>query len=526
MPHAQALLISRLLENLPGARLVETHISWVIVAGDFAYKLKKPVNLGFLDFSTPEKRRFCCEEEIRLNRRLAPDIYLEALPVTGTPTAPMLGGEGVALDWAVKMRAFPADATLDKAARLDHIALETLAARIARFHRDNAAAPADSHYGAPERVRQPIAENFAQLRALPLPAAAQPLLDALQTWSQREGARLEAHFAARRQGGFIRECHGDLHLGNIAWVNDAPLIFDGIEFNADLRFIDVISEIAFLVMDLIHRQAAPLAWRFLNHYLEHSGDYAGLTGLRYYLGYRALVRAKVAAIRAAQAAPPHDFAECLTYLHLAQTLIQVHAPALLLMHGVSGSGKSVISQSLLETLGAIRLRSDVERKRLFGLEALQRSTPPRSTASGDIHTRDIYTRNAGELTRAHLWRTSDRLLAEGFCVIVDATFISPAWRTPFTDLARKHACPWLLISPQVDLEELRRRVMHRQQRGNDASEADVTVLEAQWQTQIPLDAEEAAHAVPVTPGTDLAWLATSITQRLQTPPPSLTRASP
>jgi len=507
MPHVHPLLIRRLLDTLPGARLVETHISWVIVAGDLAYKLKKPLDLGFLDFSTLEKRRFCCEEEIRLNRRLAPDIYLEALPVTGSPEAPEWGGEGLVLDWAVKMRAFPADVTLDKTVKLEAEAIDAIAVRVAAFHDEIAAAGEDSPHGEAARIRQPVADNFTQLRVLPLPDEAHPLLDELESRSLREGKRLEAHFAARKRAGFIRECHGDLHLGNIAWVNDAPLIFDGIEFNPGLRFIDVISEVAFLMMDLMHRGETALAWRFLNRYLEQRGDYAGLPALRYYLGYRALVRAKVAALRAHQAEEVADFSECQTYLRLANTLTHPPSAALLLMHGVSGSGKTVISQNLLEALGAIRLRSDVERKRLFGLDASQRST---QVPGG------IYTRHAGERTRAHLQQISGALLTEGFCVIVDATFIAPEWRTPFIGLARTQDCPWLLISPQVDLEALRRRVMHRQHLGNDASEADLGVLEAQWHAQVPLNTEETAHAVPVAPGTDLAWLAAHVTQRLHT----------
>ncbi len=488
-------LITHLLNLLPGATLIETHISWVILAGGFAYKLKKPLNLGFLDFSTLEKRRFCCLEEIRLNSRLAPETYLEALPITGSEDHPEMGGTGPALEWAVRMRAFPKDATLDLEPRITAAQIDAIADRIAAFHRDIAQAPADSLHGSPEQVRAPIAQNFAQLRELQPPRDMLALLADLETWATTEGTRLAGHFAARKAQGFIRECHGDLHLGNIAWVNEAPLIFDGIEFNPDLRFIDVISEMAFLAMDLHHRGEAALAWRGLNRYLEHTGDYAGLAALPYYMGYRALVRAKVAAIRARQSGG--DFGECGVYLRLAARLIRTGSPALILMHGVSGSGKTVLSQQLLEGLGAIRLRSDVERKRLFGLAPLQDS---QSIPGG------IYTREAGEHTRDRLLTLARQLLGEGFRVIVDATFLARDWRQPFQALAEALHAPWVLVSPQVPEDVLRQRVSLRKAHGRDASEADLAVLEAQLAGQAPLEPEELRHSVAPMPDWNMGTL--------------------
>jgi aminoglycoside phosphotransferase family enzyme len=355
----------------PAPRLIETHISWVILAGDHAYKLKKPLDLGFLDFSTLDKRRACCEAEIRLNRRLAPHIYEAVVPVTGSPDEPRFGGEGPPLEWAVKMRAFPAEATLDREPAITPDQIDAIADQVAVFHDAIDVAPAESPYGLPEVVIAPVEANFAHLRSLSPPARALPLLERLETWSRAEGERLTTHFAARKAGGFIRECHGDLHLGNIAWIPDSPLpfstggmknqgkplIFDAIEFNPALRFIDVINEVAFLAMDLRHRGRDDLAWRCLNRYLEHGGDTTGLATLPYYQVYRAMVRAKVSAIRASQS--DGDFGECLGYLDLADRLAHDRHPALILMHGVSGSGKTWYSQQMLEALGAVRLRSDV-----------------------------------------------------------------------------------------------------------------------------------------------------------------------
>ncbi len=481
----------------PSVRLVETHISWVFIAGDYAYKLKKPLDLGFLDFSTPERRRFCCGEEVRLNRRLAPDIYLDVVPVTGTESDPRLGGEGPVLEWAVRMRAFPADATLDREPRLSSAQVDAIADVVARFHGEIAAAPQESAYGSPQVVYFPVGQNFEQIRGLNPPAEALPVLERIETWSQAANARLHGHFAARKADGHVRECHGDLHLGNIAWVDGRPLIFDCIEFNPNLRFIDVTSEAAFFCMDLTSRGLEPLAWRFLNRWLEWTGDYAGLAAFRFYQVYRAMVRTKVAFIRAGQ----HDTGardEALHYLALAERLSRPAKPALLLMHGVSGSGKTWLSQRVLEDFGAIRLRSDVERKRLFGLSPLDDS---RGIEGG------IYTEEASRRTFDRLAELARLILACGFPVIVDATFLRQAHRQPFLDLARELGVPLRILSLQVDPEQLHRRVTERTRRADDASEATLAVLESQLQACEPFTDEE-QPAVLVFDGTDdRAWTA-------------------
>lgn len=471
-------------------RLIETHISWVILTGDFAYKIKKPVNFGFLDFSSLEKRRHFCEEEIRLNTRLAPEHYLAVVPITGSPEAPRMEGAGPAIEWAVKMRAFPADSTLDREAEISAAQIDALAEQIATFHSRIASAPADSAYGTLESVTEPVETNFVQLNAL-LKAeneATKARLNDLQTWSQAEGQRLTEHFAARKANGFIRECHGDLHLGNIAWVNEKPLIFDALEFNPALRHIDVISEIAFLVMDLQHRNRPDLAWRFLNAYLEQNGEgfgnYDGLTALPYYLVYRAMVRAKVSALQASQGNA--DFSECLTYLKLAHRLAFDRRPALVLMHGVSGSGKTWLSQHLLEQLGGIRLRSDVTRKRLFGLKPLQDSSNLPSS---------IYTPEASLRTLTALLNAARKTLAAGFLTIVDATFIHRTWRAPFQALALEMDVTWQIVCVEAPVDVLQARIAKRQKSGTDASEANPEVLASQLAHLQPFSPEENIHAL-------------------------------
>ena len=463
-------------------RLIETHISWVLIAGDFAYKIKKPLNLGFLDFSSLDKRRHFCEEEVRLNRRLAPQIYLDTVAITGSESAPKIAGDGPVLDWAVRMRAFPADSTLDQAHRISATQIDAIADAVARFHRDLPPATRDSPFGEPAAALQPALENFAQIRALGPSPEMQTLLDHLEAWTRTEGHGLAAAFSERKRLGFIRECHGDLHLGNIAWVADAPLIFDCIEFNPALRWIDVLSELAFLFMDLIHREHAPLAWRLLNRYLEHTGDYAGLPVFRFYLVYRAMVRAKVAAIRAHQG-EIGAAGEIGGYLRLAATLSQGAQAKLLLMHGVSGSGKTWLSQQVLEQLGAVRLRSDVERKRLFGLGALETS---RHIEGG------IYTEAASVQTFQHLHDLARGLLRAGYPVIVDATFLKQAHRAPFAQLAAAMDVPLHILALQADEALLRQRLHARSAGGGDASEAGIAVLDMQLQAIDPFTEHEMA----------------------------------
>lgn len=488
-------LIASLCKAL-NARVIETHISWVLLAGEQAYKIKKPLDLGFLDFSTLKRRRFYCEEEVRLNRRLAPEIYLDVVPITGRQDAARIVGDGLALEWAVRMRAFPPDATLDRAGCLTGTHIDAIADTLARFHASIDPAPPDSPYGSLDAVMYPVRENFRQIRDLKPDPVALNLLNQIETWSETEGARLADHFAARKRGGWVRECHGDLHLGNIAWVDDKPLIFDCIEFDPALRFIDVTSEVAFLTMDLISRGRSELAWRFLNRWLEYTGDYAGLAALPFYQVYRAMVRAKVNLIRAAQADAAAGGA-ALDYLRLAKRLSQPRRPALLVMHGVSGAGKTSLSQQILEALGGVRLRSDVERKRLFGLQPLEAS---HRIPGG------IYTEAASRRTFERLAQLASMLLRQGYIVIADATFLRQAHRLPMIQAAKAARVPWRILSLQAPVDVLKQRVQRRAKARSDASEATVEVLLKQLDVQEPFDALEAEHVIRFDGSDDRHWL--------------------
>ena len=317
-------------------------------------------------------------------------------------------------------------------------------------------------------------------------------LDPLEAWTRERFEALRGLLAGRKAGGFIRECHGDMHLGNIALVDGEVLIFDGIEFNPDLRWIDVMNEVAFLVMDLEQAGRHALARRFLNRWLERTGDYEGVPLLDFYKVYRALVRAKVTAIRLAQPdLSAEDRASVLAeygrYVTLAEGYIRPRQGRLLIAHGLSGSGKTRIGQALLEAAPLIRIRSDVERKRLFGLPAEARTD---SALGGGI-----YGPEAGRRTYERLRELARPVLAAGWPVLADATFLHRGGRRAFADLAEELGVPWVILDLEAPLEVLEARVAERQAAASDASEAGVEVLRRQAETHEPLDEEERRHAV-------------------------------
>lgn len=470
-------------------RLIETHISWVLLTGEVAYKIKKPVDLGFLDFSTLALRQQACADEVRLNRRLAAEFYLGVVAITGSPDAPHIDGQGEAIEYAVKMRQFPVDATLDRLderGELGVLQIDRIAARLARFHLGECArASADSAWGEPDTIARPVAENFQLLADRLDDPAERRRLAGLQDWCAAEHGRLTPLMRARKRDGFVRECHGDLHLGNLAWVDDQLVIFDCIEFSAALRWIDVISEVAFCYMDLLHRGHRDLAMHFLNAWLEISGDYAGIALLRYYAVYRALVRAKVAALRAGQcdgSVAETSRAEVSSCLQLAERLSRKDPVQLCITHGLSGSGKTTVSQAMLQQHGMIRLRSDVERKRLAGLDALVRS----GAGVGE----GLYTQESSRRTYACLAHQAEGLLEAGWPVIVDAAFLERWQRDLFGEIAQRREVRFRILDIQADPVMLRERVSRRTAQGGDASEADTRVLQHQIETAQPLGADE------------------------------------
>jgi aminoglycoside phosphotransferase family enzyme/predicted kinase len=447
-----------IIKSLPDCRGVEeTHISWVLLTDAFAYKVKKPVAFPFLDYGTLEKRRACCAEELRLNRRFAPDLYLDVVDLGGEP--------------AVKMWRFAAEQRLDRVCAMGDLTgaqLSAFARDLAAFQQ-NAAVPSGPTFGAPGAVLVDALENFDELERL-LPDAARHLA-ALRKWTREEFARREGDFARRQAHGRIREGHGDLHLGNLVLLDGRIVPFDGIEFNAGFRHIDVASEIAFTLLDLLDHGRPGLANWLLSEWLVWSGDFDALTVLRFYLVYRAMVRCKVAALQ-------ERHAECVGYLGFAERLAVPPAPTFTITCGPSGCGKTWESSRRLATadfLRLVRLRSDVERKRLHGLAP--------DTASGGT----IYSRAATLRTYACLGELAETAVGAGWSVIVDAAFLKRAERAAFRALAGRLGAPFAILAPQADTATLRQRVAARR---GDASEADLSVLERQLDWMEPLAEDE------------------------------------
>ncbi|MEB3165367.1 MAG: AAA family ATPase [Cyanobacteriota bacterium] len=462
-------------------RLIETHLSWVLLTGSTAYKIKKPLNLGFVDFSTLELRHRACLEELRLNRRLAPALYRDVVPIHGPCEHARLYGDGPVIEWAVRMQEFPEQALLSDALERGAVepqAFALLAERLARFHAEAAVAPPGSSWGTVAQVGEPALANLTVLEACPAAAAA-AAVPRLRRWSEQTLAQLAPLLERRRQAGRIRECHGDLHLGNMALLEGVITVFDALEFSPALRWIDVISDLAFLVMDLERRRRPELAARVLNRWLECSGDYAGMALWRWYVTYRALVRAKVTALRLAQqGADPASGSsgdrsalerDLRDYLQLAvERGVAPRSPTLVITHGLSGSGKTHLAADLCRRLGWIHLRSDLERKRCFGLPLDRPSPVPVPGLYDPATTRTLYEQTLPDAARA--------VLAAGWSLIVDATFLLREQRQCMAQVARQLGCRFVILSFPADPGQARVRIDQRRAAGDDPSDADASVL--------------------------------------------------
>ncbi len=474
-------------------KIIETHISRLLLTGNYVYKIKKPVNFGFLDFSSLEKRHFYCQEELRLNQRLSKNLYLEVVPITGSYSQPKISGSGNPIEYAVKMRQFPTGGLLSEFATqkiLNASIIDELALLVAEFHQNTEVIEPHSMLGSAHTIKHWFNENFQHIHPLLSSQADKIQLETIKLWGKQEWRRNAGLFQIRLIDGFIRSVHGDLHLSNITLYQGTLTAFDCIEFNPMLRCIDVQNDIAFLLIDLWFFDYPQHAYRFLNRYLQLTGDYAGLQVLPYYLVYRALVLAKVALLRRTQQQQQTEvtrlYQEYKKYLFLAEQFTQAPRVMLIITHGFSGAGKSVIAEQVANRIGAIWLRSDVERKRLFGYAPLADTD---SAIDGGVyskhHTRETY---------KHLEHQTREILSAGFSVIIDATFLKQTQRKPFQKLAETQGNPFIILSIEASEPELCRRIELRQ---NDASEATIAVLHRQQGTAEPLSTEESAHTLTI-----------------------------
>ncbi|MGF1613467.1 MAG: AAA family ATPase [Gammaproteobacteria bacterium] len=497
-PLIAALQDARLYDHPVGRfSVLETHISWVLLTGFYAYKIKKPVDFKFADFSTLEQRRHYCQEELRLNRRFAPELYVDVIPITGSMHRPRLAGQGEPIEYAVKIREFPQEALLSHLAargKLTASHVDELATTLAASHGQLPPAAPGSPFGDPQQIHHWSQQNFTHIKPGLKESADLCALSRLRTWVDEEFGCRRGQLTARKDQGFIRECHGDLHLGNLVLLEGHVVPFDCIEFNEQLRWIDVMSEVAFTVMDLRDRGYPTLSCRFLSRYLERTGDYAGLGVLRYYLVYRALVRAKVAMLRMAEVegGGPQEEAiwrEYRSYLKLAVSFSRERRRGLVITHGVSGSGKSTVAAQLVESLGAILIRSDVERKRLYGFAPQART----HSALGA----NVYSPEATRLTYERLSVLAARALDLGWPVIIDATFLLRAERDRVRQLAVGLRVPFVILDCRSPERVLRQRVAQRVEGGERVSEAGTEVLAQQLQTEQPLQEGERGYCVSV-----------------------------
>lgn len=485
-------MIERLVQSYEdeAPEIIETHISWLLIVGDWVYKIKKPVYLGFLDFRALAQRRFYCEEEIRLNKPFCPEVYVDVVPIVEDGGLLRFGGDGTPLEYAVRMRRFDQamrlDAQLD-AGSLTIADMRELANVIAMRHRaadrlDNA-----ERQRAVKRVGSLAMENFPPLQG----SVDDSLVDELRSWTQNELDLLEPLLWRRFDEGLYRECHGDLHLANLVRLPSGIAAFDCLEFSAELRNTDVMADVAFLVMDLAVRRELAMASHFLNRYLEVSGDYGGMRVFNLYFTYRCLVRAKVAVIRSQERSSVQerhdDLDEARRYCELAHRQSKARRRVLVTMNGLSGSGKSWVSGRVMDAVPAIRIRSDIERKRMFGLEEHADS---KSAIGHGMYSDEATARLYGQLNEH-----AGSLLDAGHNVILDASFLRHSERDGARRVAEQTNSAFCQLQVIASESMLRQRLQKRSQEQVDASEAGLRVLEHQLAHAEALTDDEQERAI-------------------------------
>ena len=491
--HLQALLSARGYPHpVRTVELIETHVSWILLTGEYAYKIKRPLQYSFVDQRTLERRRFLCHEEVRLNRRFAPELYLGVCPIAERAGEAQVEGAGPVIEYAGKMRQFLRSEELDsllETTRLEPTELEAFGHELARIHTRLPVAQPGEDRGHPPALATLILGNIEECaragKAVGWSLDLRPLAAALEALVEST-ARLRSQ---RLANGRVRECHGDLHACNIVRCGSRLVAFDCLEFDARLRWIDVADEIAFLLTDLDVRQRPLHAQAFLNGYLSESGDYQGCALLPLFRAHRALVRAKITALRAAQANTSGADVDAArsqyeAYVDGARREVAPMRPILVLMCGLSGSGKTWLARRLAPALAAVHLRSDIERKRLAGLSAMDRTDSP--VAQG------LYSRAASERVYNRLAECAADTLRGGYTSIVDATFGRAESRSHFRDLAKLLGVRTCVVYCHAPRQVLETRIVERQRRQHDASEADLAVLAWQERYFEPPESHEAS----------------------------------
>jgi uncharacterized protein len=470
--------------------LLQTHISFVLLTGEYVYKLKKPVNFGFLDYSSLEKRRHFCQQELQMNQRGAAEIYLEVLPISQQGETFELGSSTNVVEYTLKMRQFPQEnlwTSLFDRGELSERHLEELGRTVARFHAES---PTDDYiqsFGRADRIKAAIDGNYQATKNYIGRVQTQDRFDRTKAYTDRFFEQNSQFFDRRIETGKIRSCHGDLHLKNIATWHGKILLFDCIEFNEPFRLVDVMYDVAFVVMDLDARDRGDLANIFLNTYVEETGDWEGLQVLPLYLCRQAYVRAKVTSfllddpgISDEEKQQASQSAE--HYYQLAWEYTQPRSGRFIVMSGLSGSGKSTVARWVARHLGAVQIRSDAVRKHLAGIPLNQRGEE------------SIYSEQMTQKTYDRVLELGRMLASRGWSVILDAKFDRAIWRKQAIDLATDENLPLHILQCQAPLEVMRDRLNHRTV---DIADATADLLEVQLAEAEPLDEIEQNYAIVV-----------------------------
>lgn len=462
--------------------LIQTHVSYVLLTGDYAYKLKKPVNFGFLNYSTLELRQHFCQEELRLNQRGAGEIYLEVLPITQQDWY-HLGGMGEPVEYVLKMRQFPQEAlflSMFERGELDEARMEELGRVVAQYHAQTATNDYIRKFGEVEQVRQSIDENYDQTVKYIGGSQTRSQFEETKKYTDNFFAQRQQLFTDRIANDWIRECHGDLHLRNICLWHDKILLFDCIEFNEPFRFVDVMFDIAYAVMELEMLRRPDLGNAYLNTYIEQTGDWEGLQVLPLYLSRQSYVRAKVNSFLLDDPGVPETVKQeaaktAAAYYKLAWEYTKPRQGKLILMSGLSGSGKSTVARQLARNTKAIHIRSDAVRKHLAGIPLLERG--------GD----EIYTTEMTQKTYARLLDLGLMLATQGYTVILDAKYDRISLRHEAIASAQAQQLPLQIIHCTAPIEVLRDRLSSRT---GDIADATIDLLETQQVAFEPFTTEE------------------------------------
>ena len=471
-------------------KLIQTHVSYVFLTGDYAYKVKKPVNFGFLDFSTLAKREHFCREELRMNQTLAPDIYLEVLPITTAADKFSLEGKGEASEYTLKMQQFPQENLLSEmfaSGKLTEAHMAELGTLVAQFHAQTSTNEYILSFGDIPAIKAAFTENYQQTEKYIGTVQTQQQYQETQQFTDNFFATRAELFKSRQQQHKIRECHGDLHLRNICLWQDRIQLFDRIEFNEPFRFVDVMYDVAFAVMDLDARGRKDLGNIFLNTYLEHTGDWEGVQVLALYLSRQAYVRAKVTSFLLDDPAiAPADKEQAsqtaAAYYQLAWRYTKTDRGKLILMSGLSGSGKTTVARQVAKQIGAIHLRSDAVRKHLAGMS---------------IHDRggeSLYSAEMSQKTYDRLLKLGLMLAAQGFPVILDAKYDRIDRRQQAIQQAESQNIPVNILHCTAPTEVLLERLATRSQ---DISDATPTLLTSQQATAEPFTAAEQTYVTTI-----------------------------